>query len=299
MRRRYRSYRPDALVLARLLDALVVDVDRRIVGGRVRRGAVRHGLDERRPVAGPCARAPPRASPRRRRGRRCRRRGRSGSRSRSPCPRVSARRSAATAASRSPTGCCCRRGRPAPSSRRRRSRPRGRRPPRSRRRRRATSATRSSPLSAEPHAKPDGVRDLRRDRDADRRDVELGGVPPPGRVPAPPREHRRDRHPAQEPDGRLAVAPGRSSRDPRARTPIPPASPRGSRRSRTCRSVPAGGRRPSARRTSAGGRGRDTARSGRPRVRPETSPSRTLAPSPMTRRRSPSAGSTRLIASAV
>ena len=44
-----------ALVLARFLDTLVVDVDRGVVGGRVRRGAVRDGLDERRPVAGPCA----------------------------------------------------------------------------------------------------------------------------------------------------------------------------------------------------------------------------------------------------
>ena len=57
--------------------------------------------------------------------------------------------------------------------------------------------------------------------------------------------------------------PGRSSRDPRARTRIPPAAPRGSRRSRTCRSAPGGGRRRNARRTSAGGRGCGTGREAR------------------------------------
>ena len=53
---------------------------------------------------------------------------------------------------------------------------------------------------------PGRVRDVRRDRDADRRDVVLGGVPPARRMAAPPRQHRRRRHPAQEPDRRLAVA---------------------------------------------------------------------------------------------
>src|SRR5262245_19409100 len=42
----------DALVGARLLHPLGVDVDRRVVGGRVRRGAVADRLDERGAVAG-------------------------------------------------------------------------------------------------------------------------------------------------------------------------------------------------------------------------------------------------------
>src|SRR5437868_1656461 len=42
----------DALARAFLLDPLLVDVRARIVGGRVRRGAVVHRLDERRAVAG-------------------------------------------------------------------------------------------------------------------------------------------------------------------------------------------------------------------------------------------------------
>src|SRR5581483_11625064 len=41
----------EALVLPLLLDALEVDVRARIVGGRVRRGAVRDSFDERRPAA--------------------------------------------------------------------------------------------------------------------------------------------------------------------------------------------------------------------------------------------------------
>src|SRR5437762_11339339 len=43
-----------ALARAFLLDPLLVDVRARVVGGRVRRGAVVHRLDERRPV--PCPR---------------------------------------------------------------------------------------------------------------------------------------------------------------------------------------------------------------------------------------------------
>src|SRR5436853_5822381 len=43
---------PDALVALLLLDAIEVDVRARIVGGRVRGGAVGDGLDERRPTAG-------------------------------------------------------------------------------------------------------------------------------------------------------------------------------------------------------------------------------------------------------
>src|SRR6185295_9469874 len=41
----------DALVALLLLDAVEVDVGARVVGGRVRRGAVRDGLDERRPAS--------------------------------------------------------------------------------------------------------------------------------------------------------------------------------------------------------------------------------------------------------
>src|SRR3954447_23833182 len=43
---------PDALVLLLLLDALEVDVRLRVVGRGMRRGAIRHGLDEGRPAAG-------------------------------------------------------------------------------------------------------------------------------------------------------------------------------------------------------------------------------------------------------
>src|SRR5262249_46495683 len=57
---------------------------------------------------------------------------------------------------------------------------------------------------------------------------------------------------------------GRSSPGPRARRPSPPASPRGSRRWRTCRSAPGGDTRRSARRTSGGGRDRGTAAGARP-----------------------------------
>ena len=57
-----------------------------------------------------------------------------------------------------------------------------------------------------PPRQPGGMRHLGRDRDADRREVVVGGVPPAGGVPAPPGEDRRRRHAAQEPDRRLAVA---------------------------------------------------------------------------------------------
>ena len=136
------------------------------------------------------------------------------------------------------------------------------------------------------------MRHVRRDRDADRRDVPVERVPPAGRVAAPPREHRRGRHPAQQPDRRLAVAREDPVLAARARTPSRPASPRGSRRSRRCRSGPGGGRRPSARRTSGAARASGRARAGRRSESPSTSPSGTLSPSPITRRRSRSAGST-------
>src|SRR5205814_10428841 len=49
------------------------------------------------------------------------------------------------------------------------------------------------------------MRHVRPDRDTDRSDVVVEGVPPPGRMTAPPGEDRRHRHPAQQPDRGLAV----------------------------------------------------------------------------------------------
>ena len=144
----------DALVRALLLDPLEVDVRLRVVGGRVRRGAVGHRLDE---ASAPRRRGrarPLRAPPRRRRARRRRRRGLPGSRSRRPCRRAPRPASAPRAASRSPTGCCCRGGRAARASPRRSSRPRGTRPPRWRRRRRRSARRRVSPRSRLPQASP-------------------------------------------------------------------------------------------------------------------------------------------------
>ena len=144
----------DALALPLLLDPLRVDVARRIVGGRVRRGAVGDRLDERRPFAG--------ARPRDRLARRlvdgehvAAVDAHAGHAVADGLVRERLRaRSAPRAASRSPTGCCCRRGRAAPASPRRSSRPRGTRPPTSRRRRRTRSRTRRSPRSFLPHASP-------------------------------------------------------------------------------------------------------------------------------------------------
>ena len=61
-------------------------------------------------------------------------------------------------------------------------------------------------LQRRPPRVADGVRYVRRDRDADRRDAVLLRVPPARRMAAPPGEDGRDGHPAQEPDRRLAVA---------------------------------------------------------------------------------------------
>src|SRR5438067_7643793 len=55
-------------------------------------------------------------------------------------------------------------------------------------------------------SKPGSVRDVRPDRDADRGDIVVRRVPPARGMAAPPREHRRRRHPAQQADRRLAVA---------------------------------------------------------------------------------------------
>ena len=82
----------EALVRPLLLDAREIDVRARIVGGRVRRGAVVDALDQRR-ARRPSARArPPRAPPRTRRARRARRPSRPGSRSRPPCRRATSAR---------------------------------------------------------------------------------------------------------------------------------------------------------------------------------------------------------------
>ena len=57
-----------------------------------------------------------------------------------------------------------------------------------------------------PPREPGGVRHVRRDRDADRRDVVVGRVPPAGGMAAPPVQDRRGRDPAQQSDRALAVA---------------------------------------------------------------------------------------------
>ena len=155
------------------------------------------------------------------------------------------------AASRSPSRCCCTRAPPARASPRRSSRPRGTRPRSSRRRRRRPARSARSPRSAAAPGEARGVRDVRRDRHADRGHAVALRVPPAGRVAAPPGQHRRRRQPAQEPDRRLAVRredPVSAARAPPRRRP---GSPRGPRRSRTCRCGPGGGRRPTARRTCA------------------------------------------------
>ena len=70
----------------------------------------------------------------------------------------------------------------------------------------SVSATASDPFSFSPQASPAACGHLRRDRDADRRDVHVLRVPPAGRVPAPPLEDRGGRQAAQQPDRRVAVA---------------------------------------------------------------------------------------------
>ena len=107
---------------------------------------------------------------------------------------------------------------------------------------------------------PGGVRHVRPDRHADRRDVVArpGSTSrPDGRATSSGSSTRGSRAAARS---RLRGSSGRSSPRARARAPTRPASPRGSRTSRTSRSGPAGGRRASARRTSAAapssGRGR-------------------------------------------
>ena len=196
----------EALVRALLLDSLEIDVRLRIVRRRVRRGAVGDRLDERRPLARARRARPPRASPRRPRARRRRRRGSPGSRSRRPCRRAPRRASGRTSGveiahwlllQRRTSGARITAAKLAPSWN-------------------APSEVAPSPknvsaqarLASQPLApgEPGRVRHLRRDRDADRGEVVVGRVPPAGRMAAPPGEDRRRRHPAQQPDRRLAVA---------------------------------------------------------------------------------------------
>ena len=84
-------------------------------------------------------------------------------------------------------------------------RPRGTSPRKSRRRRSRRSRTPTRRAASSPR-EPGGVWHVGSDRNADRRDVVVEWIPPAGRMTAPPGEHRRDRHPAQEADRRLAVA---------------------------------------------------------------------------------------------
>src|SRR4051795_3267413 len=51
-----------------------------------------------------------------------------------------------------------------------------------------------------------GVRDVGRDRHADRGDAVVRRIPPPGGMTPPPVENGARRHPAQQPDRRLAIA---------------------------------------------------------------------------------------------
>ena len=105
----------DAVALLLRRDAVRVDVEARVVRRRVRRRAIGDRLDERRAAA--------RAGARDRLAHRlvdgehvvAVDRARRASRSRPPCRRAAPRRSARRAASRSPTGCCCRAARAAPS----------------------------------------------------------------------------------------------------------------------------------------------------------------------------------------
>ena len=66
-------------------------------------------------------------------------------------------------------------------------------------------ATAFSPRSFLPHASPAACGTWLAIGTADRRDVPVGGVPPAGRMAAPPLQDRLDRQPAHEPDRRLAI----------------------------------------------------------------------------------------------
>ena len=196
---------PDALVLPLLLDPLGVDVRARVVGGRVRRGSVRDRLDHRRAAAG--ARTGDRLARRlvdgehvaavdadagdpvadglvdERLGARLR-----GQRRRDRPLVVVAEEDERRAGDGGEVRALVERA--------------------LRRRAVAEVRDRDRRLAAQllPPREPGRVRHVRRDRDADRRDVVVGRVPPARRMPAPPLEDHARRHPAQEPDRGLAVA---------------------------------------------------------------------------------------------
>src|SRR6188508_1136570 len=196
---------PEALALALLLDPLEVDVRLGVVRRRVRRGAVRHGLDERRPLARSGARYgfacrlvhredvepvhPGRGHPvshrlvrqgLRPRLRRDRRRDRPPVVVAEEDERRTHHGREVRALVERPLG-----GGAVPEVR-----------------------DRTGVLAAQPLAPREArrVRHVRRDRHANRRDVVVRGVPPAGGMTTPPRQHRRRGHPAQEPDRRLAIA---------------------------------------------------------------------------------------------
>ena len=242
------------------------------------------------------ARRPRPSSPRTRRGRRRRRRGRPASRSRPPCRRGSARPSASRAASRSPTGCCCRRGSTGAFITPANVAPSWNAPSDVAPSPKSASATLSSPFELRAPREPDGVRHLRRDRHADRRDVVLHRVPPARRDGRATRTARS--RPACRAGGR---SPTRGSREdpvalleredgtglhrlvvPEDRVRPDPALPVVDDRALVVR--------PQEDEVAVELEELVAGRARRPR-RP-AAPS----PSPMTRRRSPSAGSTRLIA---
>ena len=196
----------DALARALLLDPLEVDVGLRVVGGRVRRGAVVDGLDERRAVAG--ARALDRLARRLVDGEHVEP---VDAHARHPVAdrlvgQALGRGSAPPAASRSPTGCCCSSrtsGAPVTAAR---FAPSWNEPSEVAPSPKYAIAQAFSPRSFLPHASPAACGTCVADRDADRGDVVVGRVPPAGGVAAPPGQHGRGGHPAQEPDRRLAVA---------------------------------------------------------------------------------------------
>ena len=132
---------------------------------------------------------------------------------------------------------------------------------RSTRSRRSTRRAASSPTRAPPRA----ARASRSARRSTRRCSRPGSTSRPDgpattRAPSSPACRAAVRSPTRG-------SSGRSSPRRRARGPSPPASPRGSRRSRRCRCAPGGGRRRSARRTCGGGSASGRGRAGPSRRR--------------------------------
>ena len=164
--------------------------------------------------------------------------------------------------------------------RRRSSHPRGTRPRSSRRRRSRRSRTRSRPSASCPtRARRRAARASRSGRRSRRRCSRRGSTSRrDGRATSAGRSRAACRAAARS---RTRGSSGRSSRRPRARARSRPASPRGSRTSRTCRCGPGGDTRASARRTSAAAPSSGRCRSGSSRPTPSSSRS-----SSMTRRSS-------------